>query len=551
MDVVRLCDIAPGSFIPNYTAKFEGQTKFIPGISGFLRAFLPFSSDHDPDMRKGSEQSSSTGVSETDGAHQSILDLEKDLWMTVITGLRHHKHARKLPPLWSSEKGGNSGSTAETRHYTDHGAGLQDQDLLCEISDLALNNQSSHDDGDDGDEEDLVDFTDIIDVWTKCSTRYTPLVISDGLSRGYHGCDVEMTALGPTTANSNNFPCDGDDSGDAHGRNRGRTSSMSQQSDVSMLMPLEGPVEEARIIRLTGVIGQPCELTQNVLRMHPLRQHEQGVSLVRQGDSNKSGRSLYERDDLGWSEESLSSGDLLESQVFGPQHTTHEAGSTSSSPSHICERSSTAELLRNAQDYSPVSVNCARTSTHISTRQNASIPTNTLADLLGNDHLLWHMWKRRGSVRPRGEDDFHEMRAMYETDPDMKLLGTGWNIDPSNISPGSTNESMLHDTMQKPSPHEKHMQPASPTSERRSYFSQRQSTSSSSVGGQSNSDSKFQRRSSILKRLSWGGRVQTAAEVDMTDFGGRTVEVKRRKTLDDYDMTERETMNDDSDDMLF
>ena len=37
----------------------------------------------------------------------------------------------------------------------------------------------------------------------------------------------------------------------------------------------------------------------------------------------------------------------------------------------------------------------------------------------------------------------------------------------------------------------------------------------------------------------------------MTNLNGRTMEVKRRKTLNDYEMREREALEDDSNEMLF
>lgn len=56
-----------------------------------------------------------------------------------------------------------------------------------------------------------------------------------------------------------------------------------------------------------------------------------------------------------------------------------------------------------------------------------------------------------------------------------------------------------------------------------------------------------------MKRFSWGGRHHTSdmGELDMTNLNGRPMEVKRRKTLNDYEMRDREALEDDSNEMLF
>ena len=49
-------------------------------------------------------------------------------------------------------------------------------------------------------------------------------------------------------------------------------------------------------------------------------------------------------------------------------------------------------------------------------------PRQSLSDALGGDHLLWNMWKRRGSAAPAPEADMLEMHNMFEHDPDMRLI---------------------------------------------------------------------------------------------------------------------------------
>lgn len=46
----------------------------------------------------------------------------------------------------------------------------------------------------------------------------------------------------------------------------------------------------------------------------------------------------------------------------------------------------------------------------------------SLTDVLGDDMLLWSMWKRRPSTYPQGENDAELLHNMFENDPDMKLF---------------------------------------------------------------------------------------------------------------------------------
>jgi hypothetical protein len=46
-------------------------------------------------------------------------------------------------------------------------------------------------------------------------------------------------------------------------------------------------------------------------------------------------------------------------------------------------------------------------------------PRQSLSEALGADHLLWNIWKRRGSAAPPEAGAMHNM---FENDPDMRLL---------------------------------------------------------------------------------------------------------------------------------
>lgn len=64
----------------------------------------------------------------------------------------------------------------------------------------------------------------------------------------------------------------------------------------------------------------------------------------------------------------------------------------------------------------------------------------SLTDVLGDDMLLWSMWKRRPSTYPHGEDDAELLHDMLQNDPDMKLFS------PTHEDDMSFNDIMMLDS---------------------------------------------------------------------------------------------------------
>lgn len=544
--MLRLCDVVPSIFNPNHTQKFEEQAKFIPGISRFLTTFIPFSRPHTPDAHTALEQAPSQRR-DTDGEEEATTHIERKLWLTVAKGVQNDEQARRLRPLWSFRR------ATENGHYADAEMGFRDEDLLGETPDFALHRRPDHE---HSREENFFDSATDFEKQADTFACDIPTAIDNGDSHRHSAaametCDVDLRLARSRPSDINDLSCDAGGSIDSHNRFRDGTRSPSQLSDVSMLMTPEAPLEGAAIISQPDVIGRHGWLTQNVIRMHPLRQHEQAVSLAHRSALDVGGYSLYERADLGWSEESVSSAGLLESQLLEPQDRTSLQAGTCSSAVDLCEQYSIPQPAH-SQDSLVGSNDCERTPILMPAQQNPSYSTTSWEDVLGNDRLRWHTWKRRRSMASSGEDDILEMRAKYGTVTDVKFFDGGWNFDSSDISPGSNENPMLQERAEDESPRKKHTQPAPIPLEKQSYVSPTRSTTSSSAS-QQGSQSRFHRQGSILRRFAWGGRGKTGevAEFDMTDFGGRTMEVKRRKTLEDYEMMEMEAKIDDSSEMLF
>ncbi|OAG34778.1 hypothetical protein AYO21_11079 [Fonsecaea monophora] len=540
-----LCDFAPTIFVPNYVQWFEEQARFIPTISKCLETFLGFSEPGDPQQQFGGSVDLGSGPHR---GENSARTLQQDLWFSFMKGLRYHESARRLRPLQLP-----SNKSPESMLDWDH---LLNIPWHAEVE--AKDRWEPEPDSD----EQAIDQDDDVDLFLECGVRdnicgsYVEPVTAEGINGGRSGApnalhDVELTGGGQGHDEIHDCPIEPNRA--AHrppNQNRKYSASLSGISDVSMLLDCEGPIDGRRIIRQSGAIGGPTWLTQNVIRMHPLRQQRHGIHQVDHENSPSRRDSLYETPGLGWwSDTSDASEMLLEDRR--DYYTNPRLADFCSSPLSFSQEGCLDDYLDLPYDGSQEDLVGGRT-IPMSTSQSGEQSNISLAEVLGNDHLLWHMWKRRASVAPRGEEDIVDMKTLYATDPDMKLFSARWDLDPSDISSGSNEDPMLHEALEgRTSPRDKAHSPVTPNSERRSYFTPTRSSSSSTYVGRSSADPK--RRSSLIKRFTWGGR-QTNADTSTLDVGKleqRTMEVKRRKTMDDYDMMDREASNDDSSDMLF
>ena len=178
----------------------------------------------------------------------------------------------------------------------------------------------------------------------------------------------------------------------------------------------------------------------------------------------------------------------------------------------------------------------------------------SLSDVLGSDHLMWHMWKRRASVAPREEDSL-ELHDMFADDPDMKLIGSRRtsntmfdtlredeemldnSFSTQTTNSPSTPDSPLDDTFANPfivsSPRKASYWPTASTATSQTRQTPRRRLS--------RHGSSFMKRLSISRPTSSGANSSTSNEdIDMQKVEqlvgakGRNVAIKRRKTLDDY-----------------
>ncbi|ETI23706.1 hypothetical protein G647_05511 [Cladophialophora carrionii CBS 160.54] len=537
-DSYHLCDLAPTSFALDYVQRLQDQALFIPSISRLLDNFVNTA----PSPGSGSDFSRSEPGSGMGGRH-SPQGLQAHLWDLLRNRVRNQESARRLRPLKSSEGDRVPNYMLDFPRAFSRTWCVESRDEACRQSESAPCEAT----GEGG----LFGLRLDLDYQADGSWKAIPVVTAKALNeadrRPSEGC--RNRSDGPSMTGFCGYPVEERaGAGSPQHESRKYSKSVSPMSDVSMLLPCERPMKDGGIVGHPQAIGGSSWLTQNVIRMHPLRQQQHRHDELHEQTSARNRHSLYEGSDSEWWSDTSDASDLPLEESCGRYTKSHLDNARIFS---LCssETESVHDYLDLRYDSGEKQLIGCRPS--MSTRQSREGSSGSLAEVIGNDHLLWHMWKRRASVAPRGEEDITDMKTLFATDPDMKLFNSRWDLDPSDISSSSNEDPMLQEATYNVSPRDKANSPLTPNSERRPYFATTRPPSSSGYVGRSAADPK--RRSSLIKRFTWGGRQHTpqAPGLDGSKLEQRTMEVKRRKTLDDYEMMDKEASNDDSSDMLF
>lgn len=173
------------------------------------------------------------------------------------------------------------------------------------------------------------------------------------------------------------------------------------------------------------------------------------------------------------------------------------------------------------------------------TEMDSSNPSQSLKEVLGDDMLLWSMWKRRPSTCPPGEDDAELLHNMFENDPDMKLFS------PIREEDMSFNDIMMLDSYDFSRKSTSSSTSTTPDSYSRGAFEQLEQISSysysSPVSSTSRStqpsirDTKEQRRkSSGLKKASRSARMTEDDIIFQQTSPSRSIDIKSRRSVRDY-----------------
>lgn len=562
-----LCDIVPNVFNPDYAQKFAARVCLIPGIAHFLtRSQLReypanghvFASSYSTRPYQAIT-SSVTGQNDINTVSHDIF--RRHLWLTLANSLRECTSARKLRPLWClpiTDKNSSEWQFYDLAPNIDRGFcdSVLDSGIPSQQPVVADGVTSGRDWG-----------MSAIARGTEAQGCSVSWPMSDHTSRQastsmeimaglFHDSDDDGNACDQTSIAIPTAEISPSGLGDTRSRGDARP----PDGDVSRLMRAEhdrgNHIGKRSVSGMLDLIGAVGSLTHKATRLHPLM-HLNHSNQARQ----EVGRERLEASFNVNHAPKLAAGEHC---VVVPDHHDAEPGSRS----HCSFDRLKDPDIDVDSGITDISVISARQDTiyhddsadedcildelqAMATSQQERESRASLAELLGNEHLLWKMFQRRGSVAPQGEQDMDDMRRLYESDPDMKLFGPGWNLSPSDVSSSSNEDPMLQGIGPRHSPSAP-PKPSTPTSEKRSYVGNGRPTSSSSMGKQS-PDPKYQRRGSLIKRFQWGGRKSTSELGDVEEDKGqpRETEIKRRRTLDDYDTMSLDDTSDESNEMLF
>jgi len=164
--------------------------------------------------------------------------------------------------------------------------------------------------------------------------------------------------------------------------------------------------------------------------------------------------------------------------------------------------------------------------------------SHSLSEVLGGDHLLWNIWKRRGSAAPPEAGDMLEMHTMFENDPDMRLLSS------KREDRSSYDDSMMYgsfDFSRKTTQSSESSWAGSPSDELLeepfeddSKFYPQSSQSSTQSRTSLSTPNKTKRRPSVLQKLTRPPRMSEDDILFQQSSPTRQVDIKKRKTLLDY-----------------
>lgn len=535
----NLASLAPAVFVPGYRNAVQSRAKFIPTIARLLCQFLQYSG---PRLRcaptgSGSKDSVIEPWASGEGLVQK-KELKQHLWMTLTNGVKNVELARKLKPLHIARASKLPISPCtKFEDLLDTWSPYEDDKVVRledGFGDLHLEDKQDFADSEDECFSDLYDdflstsvgagnvasaaivqFDDEIpEVVRSSPTRDGTLdvTLNSACSKLWperiFACALEATTACPEGRASNGL----------------RTILDSSNSK------LKEATESCISTSQPDMIGQEAPSNAYVSRKHPSIALEDEHS-----DSSRAEMLLLEQFEL----HAVAADSSISPAVHQLQVTTP---SETQGASHV--DNPTRKLLKIID-------------------QDTGMPSyeksnrSSLADVIGGDHLLWQMWTKRRPSMIQTDDDMLEMHTMYAQDPDMRLLDTHKElddyIDDYMLDSETSNASSIN-SASSTNRQQDFMFPygPSPVAERKHHHSfhlhkDSPQGSSQSEASRPTSRRKLSRGQSFFKRLSGSRAPLEEASNPSRPFHRdepRELEIKRRKTLADYDKSS------DTDDML-
>jgi hypothetical protein len=515
----NLANLAPAVFIPGYRQAVQSRAKFIPTIAKSLCQFLQHSGPK-VHFAHNANESKASGIehSAEEYSPEQKDNIKRHLWMTLTNGVKNVDLARKLKPLHMARADGVQ--VLPSRTFED----LLDTWRHCEddavfpfkddFEDLHLNEEQDFAESEDEYFSDLHDeFLLTSETGNVNVTNATPVHFHDKISEVISSLPLPDRTLNATSWPERTFACEHQA---ATACPESRTSRGLQTKLDSSNSQLKEATQGYSLTSQPNMIGENGLSHDYVSRKLPSHSFED-----EDGDSSRAETLILEQFELR----------------------------AASSISPILEQSAPFE----AQDIIDVDDHQSHhlldiLDHDIKMTSREKYNRSSLADVIGGDQLLWQMWTRRRPSMMQTDDDMLEMHTMYAQDPDMRLLDTHKEHDdkgddymldsePSNASSidSSSSTNRQQDFIFPCGP--------SPVAERKHHHPFHLHKDPSPTPSQSDSSRPTSRRrlsrgQSFIKRLSGSRASVEEASSPSRPFSRdtpRDVEIKRRKTLADYD----------------
>ena len=527
----HLASLAPAVFMPDYRERFQERAKLIPTIAKFLSQFLQQSGRSTcPEHHTNLARTVIGGPSGEDHTSQQKETLQGHLWMTLANGMKNNASARRLRPLHMADRGTSQDSPGmHFEDLVDTWCAFDEDQITCSPEEN-FEGLHLHEDEDAPESEDEY-FSDLYDeVLSRSSTGF-------GLttkSISYHHRDKLSTVLSSLPlddsmlAATSGFVCSGSAPVQVnpreHAAKEDRTgNSLPCRTSKDLHASLDSSTSQLEMAAQTRVSpGQSLDMIGGnryshayVSRMHPSYESDEEGSYVCQDTAVR---------------------------VFEPFDRHDRSVHYPTTPTDTDQN-----IIGVEQDQCCTVANTSIYDTDMPTYDKSN--RSSLTDVIGGDHLFWQMWtKRRPSMMP-SDDDMLEMHAMYAQDPDMRLLETqktiGEELGDEYMLDSETSNGSLMSPATPTAGGAGFMFPynPSPTGERRQshlfhIHKEISPASSQSSSRRPSSREKLSRGHSFLKRLSGGRSFLEEASVSsrpLTRDEPRDIEIKRRKTLADYE----------------
>lgn len=533
-NLFHLANLAPSIFIPGYRQAVQGRVKLIPTIAKFLSRFLQ-QSGQTYRFGEGTDRSLASfneHVSDKTCASEQEEAIEGHLWMSLANGVKNAESARILRPLHVACTDRAEESPCRTfEDLLDTWHAFEEDyttwSLEDDFEELHLDEEGFADE--DEYFSDLYD--EVLSSYVEVATKDMPQHFTEDYFEVLSNSPSHDGMLSATSKSQT-----GQVNACAHVADTRPGKSLLRRTNKDEDFPMrpyssDSKLNEAGQIRLSpneslDVIGGDAYTYAYVSRLHP--------SYVFEDMDDRALPLLLEQ---------------VDRQDFQVDESILAAYK---SPLGNGDQ----DVIEIEEDQNCTALNRGDPDTEMPSYENSN--RSSLTDIIGGDHLLWQMWTKRRASMIQTDEDMLEMHAMYAQDPDMRLLdtqktvgdnaGEDYMLDSetskassinSSASMGGERGSMFHYGPQ-PVPEPKHHH----------FHLHKDSSPASSVSSSSRpaTRQKLSRGQSFLKRLSGGRSSMDEASSASTPFSRdepRDIEIKRRKTLVDY---EKEL--EDNDDML-